>query len=169
MKKIVIILTVLLITFSVFSSTLISSNEVCLSITGNMPRTYDFVITPKTFVSIDLLGDSGSQIPIATYLFSSNSVSETSLKVYPKDGNFNIVDNGTGAKYDYQVAVCTYDELGNVNSVTQFGNARTIPIDPPVVGEAEEGEIFACLNYNTFNEIPSGNYSSELYFEVTTP
>jgi len=169
MKKLFLIIIVLVLSFSVFSETPVSSNEILLGVTGIMPMTYVFTITQNSVLNIDVVRDSGSQIPIASYVFTSNSIADTHLTVYPKDVTFNIDDLVTGSKYGYEVAVCTYDERGNVESITQFDRAQKLEVRASEVGQPEYGEIYACLGYNQFDEIPSGQYSSDLYFEITIP
>ncbi|MDD4082109.1 MAG: hypothetical protein WC162_02785 [Sphaerochaetaceae bacterium] len=169
MKKLSMIIIVLILSFSVFSEAPVVSNEILLGITGIMPMTYNFTITQRDSLYIDVVRDSGSQIPIASYVFSSNSIADTHLTVYPKGQTFNIDDLVTGSKYGYEIAVCTYDGSGNVESIMQFDRAKKIDVRALVVGQPEYGEIYACLGYNQFDEIPSGQYSSDLYFEITIP
>ena len=169
MKKLILIIAVLILSFSVFCEAPVSSNEILLGITGIMPMTYVFTITQNNISNIDVVRDSGSQIPIASYVFTSNSVADTHLTVYPKGTTFNINDLVTGSKYGYEIAVCTYDKNGNVESITQFDKAKMLEVRASEVGQPEYGEIYACLGYNQFDEIPSGQYSSDLYFEITIP
>ena len=169
MKKLSLIIIILVLCFSVFSEAPVASNEILLGITGIMPMTYVFTITQNTSLNIDVVRDSGSQIPIASYVFSSNSIADTHITVYPKEETFNINDLVTGSKYGYEIAVCTFDRNGNVESITQFDRAQQIDVRALEVGKPEYGEIYACLGYDQFNEIPSGQYSADLYFEVTIP
>lgn len=182
MKKFVITLLVVLSAVCAVSSSALSSNNLSIEVRGYMAPSSSFYLVPRSMVSLDPQYTQGTQVPIATYTFTTNTVKDTQLTVAPTSGEiFSLVDLSQTFEYPYEIAICSYDNLGNIVNVNQAPTTNTVQIRSGSAETPSYGEIYACfpytdeMNEDLLNTIEStsvldndmgGEYSSDLYFSL---